>query len=89
MNRRFTSYAAPLLLMAAAAQVLGEEVRIGPPDPFAGKPLPRPLDVDSRTRAELDLLHAEAQLAAAGTPGAKRKAARKVDAIRRRLGVQA
>lgn len=43
----------------------------------------------TQEQVEKDLLRAEVALAAAGTPGARRKAQRKVDALRALLGKEA
>lgn len=48
--------------------------------------LPPPADpLSPRERLEMDLIHAEEQVALARTPGGRRKARRKVDAIAARL----
>lgn len=52
------------------------------PDPY---PPDSPPPLSARDRLELDLYHAEEQLAAARTPGAKRKAMRKVASLRTML----
>lgn len=57
----------------------------GPPRRRRPEPEPDSLQQSSRERLEIDLRHAEEALDRAATPGARRKAQRKVDAIRSRL----